>query len=972
MSIFSFFSRVKNDLAAQNRTTEKMSVVVSEPADKSVPMEASIGAKQFSLQAATTGNGMGQWGGSRDDYANQEYADKLPNVQRRAQDLHFNCADIRGHHFGRTGRIVGKGVHYKSIIKGSEVGLSDEAVADVNAQLNRVRRLHSRAGGFDAQDKGRSEGILQVQALMTSMVLGGCLIHRVIRKEAGRVLPLALELIPGSRISQPLNLAGDPLVHLGIRYSDTYRSRVLGWYVARVPKTIGNSSIPLPDWDYIAWEDGIFLEPVEIAGLDRSLPDVVAVTRLVFNRSELVDAAVESARNHSRMSVIFEVPAGLNPADAAEDAVNSTAGAVGDTLPESWRMVNGVMERYVANGTKTTMNSANLPSPDFKGFNDVTDSRLTRGLNTRGSEFTRKVDASYSGGMQERQIDNPNVELARHNFKNSWNRVHEWVLDACFISGAVEMSGYSAATRVYWSEARVQFPGEVPLNPVDWISSQTKRVASGLSSLSHECEENGDDYEDIIEQQANDYRLRRKYETNGVPVFALEPLQDMPAERLRGNPPDAEHQEAGAGADSEGGIGFSDKRPRSRVSQRLKAARFHAEGKRTQKMYANLAGSQVDLEKRQIIGFAVATIGPALGKGESIDQQTLEQIRDLGNRGPIRCRFNHPGGDSISSDLHDLIGQATNFRIVNDKVIADFKAVSVDANPKGMNLLHFAKDTPEIFGASMVFEGQAQNGKTRVETLFAVDFVDIPAANANGLFSGAQTMSKATIKHDAEKKMFYVEIEGKRFEVEPEEKKPETAKMSKMEDGTLMCPGCGAKYAGFPGAETQKNSAETTDPAAVAKDLHKNTTTTVSDGAVKTFSAADIEEARLDGQKKAQTFTSEFDAVMDAAGFKGDDRDTFRKNYLVKGQQFGIGYVKDIAQEKMAARTTAVGSGGVQGDKTDDIKTECAKRFGAEAWVRASFGCNTADETKDEYKKGLERYIASRVRCESKTQKMTA
>ncbi len=372
------------------------------------------------------------------------------------------------------------------------------------------------------------------------------------------------------------------------------------------------------------------------------------------------------------------------------------------------------------------------------------------------------------------------------------------------------------------------------------------------------------------------------------------------------------------------------------------------------KFYTNLAGARIDFETRKIIGFAVATIGPAIGKGEDIDAETLRQICALGNQGPVRCRFNHPGGDSISSDLDNLVGFASNFRIEGDKAVADFQAVSVESNPLGVRLLHLAKDAATVFGSSMVFSGKAANGKTRIDTLFACDFVDIPAANASGLFSGERPMAKK-LKFELTADGKYVAKDGdEMYEGEfPGAKKDaaedEKAKKDAAEEEE-------AKKRAAEDEKAKKDAAEEGDGKATDKDLKKNAVT---------FSAKDIENARKDGLAQATTLITEFDAVMDASGFKGAEREDFRKAYMPKATLFGIDYVKDIAKEKMAARTAAIGGGGGQKD-AGEVTGECAKRFADQSWIRQSWGCNTADEKAPEYVKGLAAYSARMARTEAK------
>ena len=154
---------------------------------------------------------------------------------------------------------------------------------------------------------------------------------------------------------------------------------------------------------------------------------------------------------------------------------------------------------------------------------------------------------------------------------------------------------------------------------------------------------------------------------------------------------------------------------------------------------------RVDHGARTIFGVAIATIGTAEGHGVELDRETLRQVVNLGNEKPIRCRINHPESERdddgkeyqpvAANKLETLVGYASNFRIDGDKVLADCKILSPDAAPKGNQILALAAEAPEIFGASMVFTGKSENGKSRLAELFAIDFVDVPAANPAGLFA---------------------------------------------------------------------------------------------------------------------------------------------------------------------------------------------------------------------------------------------
>lgn len=165
----------------------------------------------------------------------------------------------------------------------------------------------------------------------------------------------------------------------------------------------------------------------------------------------------------------------------------------------------------------------------------------------------------------------------------------------------------------------------------------------------------------------------------------------------------------------------------------------------------------VDREKGIITGYAVITKGPALGHNMTIDDQTLNQVVELGNQAKlgIKSRFDHPSASNTS--MGTFLGRTKNFRRSGDRVLGDlYLSESAKEAPQG-DLYHYvlglAERDPQAFGASIVFEGKSEfvmnedgtrkadeSGKplpalARIEALLASDVVDEPAANPDGLFS---------------------------------------------------------------------------------------------------------------------------------------------------------------------------------------------------------------------------------------------
>ena len=176
---------------------------------------------------------------------------------------------------------------------------------------------------------------------------------------------------------------------------------------------------------------------------------------------------------------------------------------------------------------------------------------------------------------------------------------------------------------------------------------------------------------------------------------------------------------------------------------------------------AYAAPARVDREKHVIFGVSALQAVEALGHRLMVDQVALQQFVDLGNaaKNGLKSRFTHPG---LSADgLGKHLGRIRNFRVDGDKALGDLYLSETAARSPHGDLRAYveslADEDPESFGMSMVFEGygvwklndgrevedagqRPQDAREKYPTIrlvatYAVDVVDEPAANRDGLFS---------------------------------------------------------------------------------------------------------------------------------------------------------------------------------------------------------------------------------------------
>jgi len=149
------------------------------------------------------------------------------------------------------------------------------------------------------------------------------------------------------------------------------------------------------------------------------------------------------------------------------------------------------------------------------------------------------------------------------------------------------------------------------------------------------------------------------------------------------------------------------------------------------------ANSKIDKQNGIIKGVSIITSGvTARGHELEVDTTTLKQIHAcaLEKGGNIPVKENHKSG------VEAVTGFVTNFRIEGNKLKADWHLL--ETHPRRAQYLETAEKMPNGVGMSAAFIGadrpeMTANGKpaARCKELLAVDYVTMPAANPDGMFS---------------------------------------------------------------------------------------------------------------------------------------------------------------------------------------------------------------------------------------------
>lgn len=168
---------------------------------------------------------------------------------------------------------------------------------------------------------------------------------------------------------------------------------------------------------------------------------------------------------------------------------------------------------------------------------------------------------------------------------------------------------------------------------------------------------------------------------------------------------------------------------------------------------ASSPSGRVDKLNRVIYGVAIVEKGPVRfdGRKQYADDETLQQVLDLGRRAAEGVKSHLSHGDDATDGIFNHLGRFRNFRIVGNATVAD---LYVAASAKdGDYILNLAAEDPQAFGASMLCSLDRKAPRRadgfqaiRVLELMAIDLVGTPALTGGLLADAfnAQDQQRAT------------------------------------------------------------------------------------------------------------------------------------------------------------------------------------------------------------------------------------
>ena len=469
----------------------------------STPGEAHLGA-------STTAKEMARWNPSNGS-ADADLLPDLENLRNRSRDIARNNGVASGAIQTTVDNVVGTGPRLAATPDYRALG-RDKRWAEEWATIVEARwRAYTETTECDAA------GQLTFAALTNQVFRGG-----LVNGEA-LSLPLWLpnagkfatrhQVIEADRLCNPDNLPDDDKLRGGVEI-DPYGRPLAYWVRTTHPGDYFGLHFGISGkWQRIPattdWgrKRVVHVHDKERTGQTRGKPllaPVLAQFRMLdtYHRTEM-QAAVINAFVAAFMETNLPPEAvaemlGADPNDDKfQDYVNSQREFVAP--------LRGAAIIPTMPGTKITPFSPGRPSEAFAPFTEAIERHIGVGIGLPFESLMKNFSKTNYSSARASLLEAYRFFLGRRRWLTDFwvNPVYHLWLEEQVNAGVVEAPGYYENQYAY-GRCKWIWPGRGWIDPVKEIQAAEKRMACNISTLERECAEQGEDWEEVLEQRARE------------------------------------------------------------------------------------------------------------------------------------------------------------------------------------------------------------------------------------------------------------------------------------------------------------------------------------------------------------------------------------------------------------------------------------------------------------------------------------
>jgi len=371
-------------------------------------------------------------------------------------------------------------------------------------------------------DAARTQNLLglTLQALGGAMLNGDALGLPLWLPRPGTRWNTRLMMVEADRLATPLGLEHRDDIRKGIEF-DRWGAPVAYHILKRHPGDVYafgfygmTREAQLMEWDRIpaftAWgrRRVIHLHDKERTGQSRGKPVVTAVMREFHMAGKYAANELQASLANSLVAAFLE--SDLDP--------NSAAALFGDNPRDQWnasvaqtrniRQLKGAAVIPLPAGARLSSFTPGRPNQAFEAFMLASLRHIAAGMNLPYELLLKDFSKSNYSSARAALLEAWRYFHGRRRWLTDyWLRaIYELWFEEAVNAGEIEAPGFYE-NRYAYLRARFIFGGRGWVDPVKEAQAAGLRIEMGISTLEKECAEQGDDYEEIMDQRAIELRM---------------------------------------------------------------------------------------------------------------------------------------------------------------------------------------------------------------------------------------------------------------------------------------------------------------------------------------------------------------------------------------------------------------------------------------------------------------------------------
>jgi len=450
----------------------------------------------------------------------------LPTLVGRARDLNRNNGVAAATLQTLQDNVAGYGLRLSAVPDYRSLGRDIQWAEDWSRQVESLWKTYAESCACDITHE--LDFAAMTQLVFRSAIENGEALALALWQERGDTpFHTCFQLVDSDRLSNPYGVLPTSTLIGGVE-KDTF-GRPLAYYIQQMPLWVGGWSYNVNyKWDRIPAETAwgrkrvLHLRSQERVGQTRGRPlltPVIEQFRMLdaYQRTELQSAIVNSL-----VAGVLETPldsdtmstlVGGNPSDylAAKNEyrVQLEGGSVIPLYP----------------GDKLTPFVPARPAVTFPAFVEALSRQIGSALGLPYELALKDFSKTNYSSARAALLEAWRFFMVRRQWlANNWARpVYRLWLEEAVNAGMIDAPDYYANV-AYYARSKWIGQGKGWIDPTKEAEAAQIRMQAGISTLEIECAEQGLDYQEVMEQQALEMRLRDELGLPPVFQLALTPL----------------------------------------------------------------------------------------------------------------------------------------------------------------------------------------------------------------------------------------------------------------------------------------------------------------------------------------------------------------------------------------------------------------------------------------------------------------